>query len=494
MSYKTIEYTVYDDKIMPNTLQAGGVAGDDNAVRVKFDLNNITLAADDMVRIEISNGVGGFNSSEHLTVANGCVYYDLPFDVTSAGGTAVLHLVICSCKDNVEQSVRYSYPAKIYFEESGCGSISYKRYKQGLSGLALECKSYSDDAKNAADEAESAADEANQCVTAAQSSHAAAQAAADAAKASADSAASEIAAHNVDGNAHSAKFTIVQSQIDDKVNSTFVNEAVSAHNNADDAHEGLFNTVNSHLSGIDISLATAVEKGNATADTVELLKKYPCYEYATSGGAVQRFDDVSCIAHTIGITVHGATDDDGNSVTNPTVSVYGKNLCPINRAENTVLGKLNAVVKKGVTYTFSCLETYTDKGDDPAITTGGQFKINETGTSLGVIWLSKGAKGSFTFVAPEDGTLKLNMYNYVTLEEMQLEVGDTATDFEPYIEPQVANPQITIYEGEMLKAETFNAVSPTMTVVAGDDNGLVSAVDVTYNRDVGKAIAALGIS
>ena len=27
MSYKTIEYTVYDDKIMPNTLQAGGAAG-----------------------------------------------------------------------------------------------------------------------------------------------------------------------------------------------------------------------------------------------------------------------------------------------------------------------------------------------------------------------------------------------------------------------------------------------------------------------------------
>ena len=101
MSYKTIEYTVFDDKIMPNTLQSGGVAGDDNAVRVKFDLNNITLAADDKVRIEKSNGVGGFNSSEHLTVANGCVYYDLPFDVTSAGGTAVLHLVICSCKDNV---------------------------------------------------------------------------------------------------------------------------------------------------------------------------------------------------------------------------------------------------------------------------------------------------------------------------------------------------------------------------------------------------------
>ena len=100
---------------MPNTLQSGGVAGDDNAVRVKFNLSNITLGANDKVRIEISNGVGGFNSSEHLTVSGGNVYYDLPLDVTSSGGTAVMHLVITNVKDNVEQSVKYSYPAKIYF-------------------------------------------------------------------------------------------------------------------------------------------------------------------------------------------------------------------------------------------------------------------------------------------------------------------------------------------------------------------------------------------
>lgn len=291
----------------------------------------------------------------------------------------------------------------------------------------------------------------------------------------------------------------------------YVDEVVSNHNASGDAHKNIQRNLEKYATDKDTEVLQSAKEyadikaqssqssleshnTNTTAhsdirDKIALLQKYPCYEYATSGGAVQRFDDVSVIPHTIGVTVHGATDENGNSVTNPTVSVYGKNLCPINRAENSKVGKLNAVVKKGVTYTFSCLETYTEKGDDPSITTGGQFKIN--GTSLGQIWFLKNVKRSFTFVAPEDGALILNMFHYVTLEEIQLEVGDTATDYEPYTEPQTANPSITIGEGEVFKVETFNTVSPTMTVIATDDNGLVSTVDIKYNRDVKKALDKL---
>ena len=494
MSYKTIEYTVYDDKIMPNTLQAGGVAGDDNAVRVKFDLNNITLAADDKVRIEISNGVGGFNSSEHLTVSGGCVYYDLPFDVTSAGGTALLHLVICSCKDNVEQAVRYSYPAKIYFEESGCGSISYKQYKQGLSGLALECKSYSDDAKAAADEAESAADEANQSATSAQSSQTAAQEAAAAAKASADSAASEIAAHNIAENAHSAKFAEINTQLSQMAPIAALSSAIGSHNTDTAAHEDIRNKI-------------------------DMLQKFPYYEHTALGGAVQRFDEVSLIPHTMGVTVHGATDENGNSVTNPTVSVYGKNMHVFNYKNirgYTFSGSNCKIVNPtqfyenpnnpslllpAGTYTFSCRVTgsreYANKPNFSAF-----FYIGETQTNIDMNNFVSGT-GTFkkTFTVTEPTAFRFNNIWFIEMPtsadlslDFQLEVGDTATEYEPYTEPQTVTMPITMVEGETVTLNTLNAISPTMTIFATDDNSLVSAVDIKYNRDIGKAIASLKMS
>lgn len=505
MSYKTIEYTIYDEKIMPNTLQSGGVAGDDNAVRVKFNLSNITLAANDKVRIEISNGVGGFNSSEHLTVANGCVYYDLPFDVTSAGGTAVLHLVICSCKDNIEQAVRYSYPAKIYFEESGCGGISYNQYKQGLSGLALECKSYSENAQTAADEAESSADEANQSATSAQTSQTAAQEAAAAAKASADSVTNAISEHNTDDDAHEAKFAAIDTRLSQMAPLAALSAAISAHN-ADTAAHG------------DIR------------ETIALLQKHPCCEHSTSGGAVQRFDDVSMIPHNICVTVHGATDESGNSVTNPTVNVYGKNML---YAENGDYYASSNRIKVNVTDGIFTATRMTETVYNNNIEIGGTFtpkvsgnytvkahgiSANPNSTAVNVIVKNK-TDDSITITnvfiggTAKTGTLEAgkeyqyfininstnfnsllpNIGDYITFK-VQIEYGNTATEYEPYKEPQTVSVPMTFAEGEAVKISTFNAVSPTMVITASDDNGLINTVDVTYSRDIDKAIAALGIS
>ena len=65
------------------------------------------------------------------------------------------------------------------------------------------------------------------------------------------------------------------------------------------------------------------------------------------------------------------------------------------------------------------------------------------------------------------------------------------TEYEPYIEVQTASPQTSFAEGEVFLVETFTAVSPNMTVVASDDNNLISTVDVTYNADLMKRIAKI---
>lgn len=507
MSYKTIEYTVYDDKIVPNTLQSGGVAGDDNAVRVKFNLSNITLGANDKVRIEISNGVGGFNSSEHLTVSGGNVYYDLPLDVTSSGGTAVMHLVITNVKDNVEQSVKYSYPAKIYFEESGYGSISYKQYKQGLSGLALECKSYMDSAQTASDDADSAAATANQYLTGAQMSQSAAETAAAAAKASADSAANVVSTHNTAKDAHENRFSIIQSQLDDKVPTGYVTGAIADHNASANAHEVLFGTLSTRVDGLDGGLAAAVTKLN-------MLQTHPCYEYAISGGNVQRFDDVSEIAHNIGITVHGATDSDGRTVTNPKVSVYGKNMFRFNAASDfgfTFKDSSCRIVNPTRQYHYTGILPITLPAGTYTLSASihGTMSLSDVGVVINYYHNNemksfsgryKGDDITLSTVITLTGKTTIN-FNNVYLSEIpqtaditidfQLEVGDTATEFEKYKEQQTARPQTSFAEGEVFKIETFTAVSPNMTIIASDDNNLISTVDVTYNRDIGKALAAM---
>ena len=288
-----------------------------------------------------------------------------------------------------------------------------------------------------------------------------------------------------------------------------VTKAVSDHNTSANAHEVLFGTLNTRVDGLDYGLEAAVTKLN-------ILQTHPCYEYSASGGNVQRFDDVSKIAHNIGITVHGATDSDSRTVTNPKVNVYGKNLfkfASLTASGYTFSGSRCKIVNptsayhycNGTefmlnpgTYTYSCTVSgeveYTASN---AFRTfyefnGTQYTLNMDGFGGGTQKYS----ATFTVTAPTTFKFK-HVWFYGTPAsanlsiDFQLEIGGKMTDYEPYIEPQTASPQTSFAEGEVFLVETFTAVSPTMTVVASDDNNLISTVDVTYNRDIGKALAAM---
>lgn len=322
----------------------------------------------------------------------------------------------------------------------------------------------------------------------------------------------DISSHNTNGEAHkniqknlsdfatekaNAALTAAQEYADIKADDgysaakTYTDNAVSAHNTSGEAHGDI-------------------------RDKISLLQKYPCYEYATSGGAVQRFDEVSVIPHTIGVTVHGATDESGNSVTNPTVIVYGKNMhvfnyknirgytfsgsnCKIVNPTQYVENPYNpSLLLPAGTYTFSCRVTgsreYANKSNFSAF-----FYIGETQTNIDMNnFVSGTATFKKTFTVTEPTAFRFNNVWFIETPtsadmslDFQLEVGSTVTEYEPYTEPQTVTVPMTFADGEVVNLTTFNAVSPNMTVIATDDNAVVSVVDVTYNRDVKKALDKL---
>lgn len=498
----TIEYIISSNgEISPITPQPGGVLGDDNTVTLSVDLSAITVSENEYIRIDIANGSGGFFSSEHLTVSNGKVTYRLPYEVTSAGGTAQAHLVIVEYDGGVNK-IRYSFPMRIYFKDSSAGTAGYALYSKDLSGLMLKTKEEADRANECSAAAQSLMEESQRQANAAANSATAAEAAYSSAADSAVRAASS--ADNAANYAAAAasKADSAKSSADNAAASEAnIANAISAHNTSGEAHGALFGSINSSLSGISGALSAAVEKGNSTADTVALLQKYPSYEYATSGGAVQRFDDVSVIPHNIGVTVHGATDENGNSVTNPTVSVYGANLMPKNYVDGgfnivgsewksgsmpgyqffpVVYGQKLRLIIDGKAVQCRYMIKDKDKNtikslDNTKVADGHVMDIN----------LSNAAYLTFRYLSnayTEDG---------VTHEFMLIDDEGDIPDYMDYTEPQTVTVPMTFADGEVCEIGVLNAVSPTMTVIATDDNGLISTVDIKYNRDVKKALDKL---
>lgn len=150
------------------------------------------------------------------------------------------------------------------------------------------------------------------------------------------------------------------------------------------------------------------------------------------------------------------------------------------------------------TYTYSC--TVSGEVEYTASNAFRTFyEFNGTQYTLNMDGFGGGTqKYSATFTVTAPTTFKFKHVWFYGMPasanlsiDFQLEIGGKMTEYEPYIEPQTASPQTSFAEGEVFLVETFTAVSPTMTVVARDDNNLISTVDVTYNRDIGKALAAM---
>lgn len=138
-----IKYTVTEGGISPKVAQNCGVQGDHNVCTVDFVLDDALrslLGGEPIAIIEGTDGHGAFYASEQLTVTgNGeqmSYIFFIPQELTAAGGTAHVSLVLCDSSGG--DTVSYSYPMLWRFKSSAHGSNGYGVVKKSLVGIAAE--------------------------------------------------------------------------------------------------------------------------------------------------------------------------------------------------------------------------------------------------------------------------------------------------------------------------------------------------------------------
>lgn len=211
----------------------------------------------------------------------------------------------------------------------------------------------------------------------------------------------------------------------------------------------------------------------------------------TASGSSIQVDDVSPIEHS------------------PEVWAHGKNLCSVNTFDNSnasvrIVNPNGIRIKKGKTYTFSCSAVYIKEGmtdrriqfivsKDKTQNANAYDPANQVGT-LAVGSINSTGEYSQTVTATVSGYLYLRIVatNIFTLENIQLEEGETATDYEPWLDPTTI--KVTDGNGNTFTPNTDGTVegvtstSPTMTLSTDNESAII---DVEYNRDLTAAIAKI---
>ncbi len=171
------------------------------------------------------------------------------------------------------------------------------------------------------------------------------------------------------------------------------------------------------------------------------------------------------------------------SASSVNLSVYGKNLLTDKKVFLTggniyfgVTAYTQGVPLKKGTYTFSLVSD---------VVATGMYIFSGDGKDKLVEDFSK--KNRFTFTLTEDMSVRIRAYSgsFKSADDVvsaQLEVGSSATEYEPYVEPTVypVNTDGTV--------EGVKSVYPSMTFVP-DTDGV--NIEVEYNRDINKAITEI---
>ena len=147
MGLRTITYTVTPTGITPCTEQDGGVQGEHHITDVVFSLSSelqTKLAAQETAgytvayRLDGVDGAGGYYASELLTPADGVLTFPLPRELTGAGGSVRLNLVIAASRENdsgqaVEEMTLYTYTARLRLANSAYGAQGRTAFTQEFS-------------------------------------------------------------------------------------------------------------------------------------------------------------------------------------------------------------------------------------------------------------------------------------------------------------------------------------------------------------------------
>ena len=173
-----------------------------------------------------------------------------------------------------------------------------------------------------------------------------------------------------------------------------------------------------------------------------------------------------------------------------TVTTCGKNLwnngnVSINGSHQTLA--LNQILLKGITYTFSADVESTD-------TDATTCMIYTPDLSMSLGQIQRGLQKSISFT-PSENIYRLTLYSSntsgngtsdtATFSNIQLEVGNVATDFEEHKGVQTLTPNA---DGTV---EGITSLAPTMTL---HTNNADVVIHCEYNRDTNKALESIELS
>lgn len=255
-----------------------------------------------------------------------------------------------------------------------------------------------------------------------------------------------------------------------------------------------------------------IERANTAAENaenvVENITKYVGDNFANAfkgskSGAIVQADDVSPVEHNVKMRVHG------------------KNMIPFPYPYVTT-----TVVREGVTFTIAEDGSIKIEGTASAnasislvshnsktpMEKGKRFVLSVTSSftsDSGYVYLQNMIdadnivdrmsinNGSNSFVASEDGFMNIGIvvikgYTYDETVYVQLEEGETATEYEPYLDPTT----VTVTEETTGTTYTPNkdgtcdvvSASPVMTISTDNEKAFV---EIEYNRDSNKVAKAL---
>ncbi|MBE6797413.1 MAG: hypothetical protein E7531_03640 [Ruminococcaceae bacterium] len=133
MAVRTINYTVNENGVSPETSQWGGIQYENNATRVSYTLEqdfkekieqNYPDGKKFVYRIDFDSSVAGYQPSENIEEEDGVISRDIPLIITFSGEPFQSTLVITVLDDELNEIATFcSKPTRIYFN-----SISREQY------------------------------------------------------------------------------------------------------------------------------------------------------------------------------------------------------------------------------------------------------------------------------------------------------------------------------------------------------------------------------
>ena len=208
-------------------------------------------------------------------------------------------------------------------------------------------------------------------------------------------------------------------------------------------------------------------------------------------GEAVRIDDVSPLDKTIKITVSGV--DDASAVK---VIKCGKNLFDISTIKDGVYVQNNddgsITVTPDKTTTMPAPSPNTLKDYAPHLKVGQEYTLSAETTGTGKQVYLKETQTTWKFGASlkiTEAHLNSKVYWYASgnyteaiVKDIQIELGTTVTDYEPYLEPTEYTPN----EDGTVDGVTLHSTTTTLTT---DTEGAI--ITAEYNRDINKAFEEL---